>query len=86
MTLDNKHYCAGCAECSPASEGKTTLDKQIEEMLAKPVNFLGLPIGDMVLSNGEMLREIPEFVEALTEIASQAREEERARWENIKWI
>ena len=39
--------------------------KLVREFFNQPGNIIGTPIGDFVLHNGEMLRFIPEVVEAL---------------------
>ena len=40
------------------------ITKKYEEFLEKPINAINLPLGDMILNNGEILRDIPEFREA----------------------
>lgn len=37
----------------------------LSEFLETPVNAIGLPLGDMILHNGEILREMGVFIEAL---------------------
>lgn len=50
-----------------------------EKFLDSPVNSLGLKLGDMILHNGEVIRDIPEFIDALDSLLEQDRKAERER-------
>lgn len=58
-------HCRVCKKAMPPQNTKT-VEEIVQEILNTPVNVRALPLGDMILHNGEILRDIPEFIDAIT--------------------
>lgn len=48
----------------------------LNKFLDSPVNSIGLKLGDMILHNGEIIRDIPEVIDALNSVLEQERKDE----------